>query len=165
MSKNAFSHFSLIVDCIREAMLSRQYVYSLSEIKLAHIKEETLLKYCLIGTGKESDYINLLSVYNDDEMLLKFKPHDIKVISTTAILIKNSPEKYKLAYMQLKAENDDVSVSLENLSSSKRFKIKLSQLIDDLDLLDNLSGKDAFILGERYGEIRMQKAIREKVPK
>lgn len=148
-----FSKFTLLLDCIREAIQSRQYIYSLSEIKLAQKKEDATIKFHLVGVGKESESVSLLSIYNNDEMLLKFRPSDIKLISTTAALIQTSQDKYNVIYMQLKTEKNDFMISLKNVNTSEKFRMKLSQLMTNKALLENISGKDAFMLGKRYGEI------------
>ncbi len=128
-----------------DAVLSTRFIYALHSLQLADEVKESRLYYNLIGTGKTAISKRVLDVYND-EMLYLFNPKDIKIISTTATLIQNSPSTFKLINIDLNTASPTVAVRNERTGEIAKFPI--SELQQNENVLAKLDGVSGYILGK-----------------
>lgn len=145
----------------QEAVKETQYVYSINEIMLAECVEQAKMRFHLIGTGKVSHPVSLLDIYENEAMLSKFIPSDIKIIATAVTLLRNPPDRYHLAAIKYHADKTSYAV-LKQIHSEKITYIPLNKVNQDLAILKKVDKKSVFRLGFLQGLNVGQKNSSEK---
>ena len=151
-----------LLECLRETVSMHKFTYGLTQIKLAKTKEKTTIRYSILGTGKESEDVSLLTIFDDNEMLFKFRPKDIKIISSTATILNLKTEiKYAMVWRQLKTDTDDITISFQDLKTLKKFRTTLNDVASNDLILNAIKGQDAFTLGMEFEKMRRNRDSRK----
>lgn len=134
----------------KEAVAETRYIFSISEIKLADNIEQATLRYRLIGTGKVSLPVSLVKVFENENLLVKFKPRDIKIISTTVTLLRNPPDQYTVQAIHYQ-ENNECMIEFKQLHGETIKLMPISKLNANSKLLNVTDKKSIFRLGFLQG--------------
>lgn len=144
-----YTNFTAI---IKEIKKTREHPYEVASWIKKESREKDILVYRVTATDKYISSFSVLEIYNDDSILLNFSKQEVKYISTLAILLyyKKKP-KYQLVWQNFRDQLNNGVIHLANRDKPGIIKTKIEDLEKNIALIDELSGRDAFILGKEVG--------------
>lgn len=146
---NLYSNFLSVAKQVQE---SRKHPYEISGWIKKESSDRDVLVYRVTATDKYISSFSVLDIYSDDDILMNFSKREIKYISTLAILLYYKKEaKYKIAWESFRNNLGEKVIHFEDRDNSGIIKRTIDQLESEIDLIDSLSGKDAFLLGKEVG--------------
>jgi len=146
---NIYSDFLSIA---REVQESRKNPYEIAGWVKKESHEKDILIYRVTATDKYVSCCTVLEIYSNDQILMNFSRKEIKYISTLALLLNYKMEpKYQMIWESFRNELDEKIVQFRDNDNSSIIKKRIYELEDDIELIDGLSGRDAFELGREVG--------------
>jgi hypothetical protein len=86
----------------------------------------------------------------NDKMVNQFSPHDIRTLTYLGYLSIHNP-KYKILAQRISQEKDHLMFALKKKGYRKLVIKTANEIMKDDEILDNLSAKDAHIVGYTLG--------------
>lgn len=146
---NLYSNFLSVAKQVQE---SRKNPYEIAGWVKKESSDRDILIYRVTATDKYISSFSVLDIYSDDDILMNFSKREIKYISTLAILLYYKKEaKYKIAWESFRNNLDEKIIHFEDRDNHGIIKRSIEQLESEIELIDGLSGKDAFLLGKEVG--------------
>lgn len=161
---NLYSNFISIAKQVHE---SRENPYEISGWVKKNMPEQDVLIYRVTATDKYISSFSVLDIYSNENLLLNFSKKEIKYISTLAVLLHYKKEpKYQLIWESFRVTLDSKVLQFKDRDNSGIIKKSIDDLERDIELIDGMSGADAFRLGKEVGireRMREERFIRECV--
>lgn len=138
-----------MVALLKDAQKQRMFPYRIVDWKKSERHEEDKLVIQVVG---KSIFFSLspAEIALDDSLISGFSPVDVKAIMTLNF-ISSSP-KYKIKYLDFRNDLNEEIIGLQDRDNRGNIvRKKLSDFSAQIDLIDDLSAKDAFLIGRLIG--------------
>lgn len=132
-----------IIAAYAKTMQECAILYKLDKISLKTDKLSSTINFSLLGTGKAALPRSLLSIY-ESNMLLQFRPEDIKTISTAATLIKNDIIFNELEGFDLLS--NPPTVKFKTRTGRTKLSYKLTEIEENPDILKKTDGHSGYLI-------------------
>jgi hypothetical protein len=141
-----------IVAAFAQAMQEKDILYKLESINLSEDKLASTVSFNLLGTGKSPFDKRLIDIYNS-EMLLQFRPEDIKILATAATLLTNKVSNKSLKSFDL-VDKANPTVTFYCHHTKQNYKYRLADIEQEPKILAELGvdGHSGYILGYQVNE-------------
>lgn len=138
-----------VLSLLKDVQKQRVFLYRIVDWKKSECNEEDQLVIQVIG---KNIFFSLppSKIAQDDSLLSGFSQTDVKAIMTLNF-ISYSP-KYRIKYMDFRDDlNEEIIGFQDRDDKSNIVRKKLSDFMEQMDFVDDLSAKDAFWVGRLVG--------------